>query len=128
MDQRERCTSVSPPNEGLRGHPPTLLWRRQTARNQRRVNTRSIQGSPGRSILAQRDTLLEAQPAYFLFPLQLKKKQTQILETKPFLNGEGESREWWGALLKKKSQTGSRERGGIDAEAPKYLEKANLHS
>lgn len=72
---------------------------------------------------------MEAQPAYFLFPLQLKKKQTQILETKPFLIGEGESREWWGALLKKKkSQTGCRERGGIDMEAPKYLEKANLHS
>ena len=31
-------------------------------------------------------------------------------------------------LKKKKSQTGSRERGGIDVEAPKYLEKANLHS
>lgn len=45
---------------------------------------------------------MEAQPAYFLFPLQLKKKQTQILETKSFLIGEGESREWWGALLKKK--------------------------
>ena len=90
--------SVPPPDEGLRGHPPTLLWRRQTARNQHRVNTRSIQGSPSWSILAQRDTLLEAQPAYFLFPLQLKKKQTQILETKLFLNGVGESREWWELL------------------------------
>lgn len=48
--------------------------------------------------------MLEAQPAYFLFPLQLKKKQTQILETKPFLIGEGESREWWGALFFKKKK------------------------
>jgi len=71
---------------------------------------------------------LEAQPAYFLFPLQLKKKQTQILETKPFLIGEGESREWWGALLKKKKAKREAGRGGIDVEAPKYLEKANLHS
>lgn len=36
--------------------------------------------------------MLEAQPTYFLFPFQLKKKQTQFLETKPLLiwrGGEG---------------------------------------
>lgn len=131
MDQRERCTSVSPsPKRGAErppSYPPSERPNCQKpAQSKHSIYPRLAwpehPGAKGH---------LVGSPARLL-PVSSPTKE----KTDPDSGNQALS-DWGGGeqgvvgssfFLKKKSQTGSRERGGIDMEAPKYLEKANLHS